>query len=201
MAVHWGIDDGIALVPIAYPEVVNVGPLTYSLCQKPVLGLVMYIATACTFPALFEAEPLPLQQAGMRITREFKAPVSKPYFLQLGFKFPSSSATRSRERAGSRYDDKCLRDYADIPEPQKAGLGRPIPIHVLVREKRTGAVVVDRVFTSLCVTSWSANERQRTVARFELAAGTYVAEIRNMENQAGLEDVLTTMSLVPGNGK
>ncbi|GGX75997.1 hypothetical protein GJV26_17775 [Massilia dura] len=177
------------------------GPLIYSLCQQPVLGLILYISTACAFPPLFDAEPFPLRQAGTTIVRQFKAPVGKPYFLMLHFKFPSSDAVHGSEIAGSGYNANCDRDYADIPEPQRAGLGRPIPVHVLIREKQTGMVTVDKVFTSLCVTSWSANEKSRTVARFELAAGTYIAEIRNMENQAGLDGVTTAVSLVAGQGK
>jgi len=180
-----------------------VGPLIYSLCHKPVLGLMLYITTACAFPPLFHAEPLPLRQAGTTIVKEFEAPVGKPYSLLLVFQFPSPAAIRADEIAGSRYDGNCRRDYSDIPEPQRAGLGRPIPFHVLIREKKTGTVALDRVFNSLCLTSSSGNghEKSRTVARFGLAAGTYVAEIRNMQSQPGLDDVTTTMSLVSGDAK
>jgi hypothetical protein len=179
------------------------GPLTYSLCHKPVIGLVMYITSACAFPPLFYDEAFPLQQAGSHFVKAFDAPVGKAYSLQLGFHFPSAQAMRADAVVGSRYDPNCERPYADIPETQREGLGRPIPIRVLVREKRTGKVTLDRIFDTLCRTS-SASERfkvTRTAARIELAEGSHVVEIWNMASHPGLEYVRTTVSLVPGDGK
>ncbi|MDB5748879.1 MAG: hypothetical protein JWP72_3727 [Massilia sp.] len=174
------------------------GPLTYSLCHKPVLGLAMFVAGACGFPPLFHEEPFPLQQASAGFVKEFEAPVSKPYSLLLVFGFPSANSIRSDEVAGTGDNSNCERDYEDIPEPQRAAVGRPIPVRVSIREKRTGAVEFDSVFNSLCTTSTAAtgNERTRTVARFPLTAGKYIIEIRNMASQAGLDDVKTTVSLV-----
>ena len=119
-------------------------PLTYSLCQKPVIGLIMFASGLCVFPPLFQDESLPLQQAGASLVKEFKVPVSKPYFLEISFEFPSVASIRSDEVAGERYDANCERDYADIPLAQRTGLGRPIPIHVLVREKLSGNVTMAR---------------------------------------------------------
>jgi hypothetical protein len=68
------------------------GPLTYSLCHKPVLGLAMFVAGACGFPPLFHEEPFPLQQASAGFVKEFEAPVSKPYSLLLVFGFPSANS-------------------------------------------------------------------------------------------------------------
>ena len=85
------------------------------------------------------------------------------------------------------------------------GLGRPIPIHVLIREKQTGTVTIDRVFNTLCMTSSGPSgpgfTKTRTAARIQLAAGTYIAEIRNVESQANLDEVRTTVALVPGDAK
>lgn len=61
------------------------GPIAYSLCHKPVLGLVMYLASACAFPPLVDQQALPLQQADARVVTQFEAPVGKTYFLQLNF--------------------------------------------------------------------------------------------------------------------
>jgi len=179
------------------------GPLTYSLCKKPVLGLIMYVTSACAFPPLFWAEPLPLQQASASFVKEFDAPVSKLYFLLLHFQFASTVSSQTDEVVGSLYNGNCNRDYADIPESQRAGLGRKIPIHVLIREQETGTIIIDRVFNSLCKTSAAASglEKTRTVGQIYLATGKYVAEIHNLASQAGLDDVKTTVSLVSGNGK
>jgi hypothetical protein len=115
----------------------------------------------------------------------------------------SAGAIRNDEVVGSRYNSNCERDYTEIPEPQRLGLGRPIPIHVLVRDKKTGAVTMDRVFNTLCKTSAAASglEKTRTVGRFHIPAGEYIAEIRNMASQAGLDEVTTTVSLVSGDRK
>lgn len=180
------------------------GPLTYTLCKKPVLGLVLFVANACGFPPLFHEEPFALQEAGARLVKEFEAPVSKPYSLNLNFHFPTAAASRADEVVGDRHDASCDRDYATISIAQRMGLGRPIPVHVLVREKDTGAVAVDQVFDTLCITSQGGGPgftKTRTAARFPLAAGSYVIELQSMEAQAGLDGVTTTASLVSGDHK
>jgi hypothetical protein len=177
--------------------------LIYALCQKPVLGMTMFLATACAFPPLFEDVPLPLQQADAVVVKEFEAPVGKPYFLEIGFEFRSAASMVADEVVGSSHDDNCLRDYAEIPLSQRAALGKPIPVHVLIREKPTGKVVIDKVFNSLCLNSSSAAgfKKFRTVGRLHLEKGKYIAEIHNMVAQTGLDDVKTTVSLVAEHGK
>ena len=177
------------------------GPLMYSLCQKPVLGLVLYVTTACAFPALFRDAALPLQQADARVVREFEAPVSKSYSLIMNFDFPSREALARDEVVGSSYHAQCDGNRTEIPLLHRAQLGRPIPIHVLIRDKRTGAVVVDRVFDTWCKTSAGGLGKTRTAGRFALAAGEYVADIRNLASQPGLDGVKTTVALVTGGAK
>lgn len=179
------------------------GPIAYFLCQKPAVGIVMFVTGACAFPPLFSHAPLALQQAGTVVVKEIEVPVGKPYFMGVNFEFPSAEAIRVDEVVGVRHDANCERDYADIPESQKSGLGRPIPLHVVIRDKRTGIVATDKVFESLCLSSFSARgfEKTRTAGSVELAAGSYIVEIRNMASQAGLEAVKTSVSLVAGHGK
>jgi len=182
----------------------RMNPLIYSLCQKPVLGLVMFVTSTCAFPPLFHDAPLPLQQAGARLVEEVEAPVGKPYLLELGFSFPSAASLAADEVVGSRYDKVCLGNAEDIPAPQESGLGRPIPIHVEVREQRCGVLVIDKTFHSLCVTSFgghTAYTKTRTAGRLDLPAGRYRIAVRNLEAQAGLDGVRTTVSLVAGHGK
>jgi hypothetical protein len=180
------------------------GPVTYALCKKPVLGLLLFVASACGFPPLFDEAPFPLQEAGARLVKEFEAPVSKRYSLNLNFHFPTAAAIRADAVVGERHDASCDRDYATISIAQRMGLGRPIPVHVLVRDKQTGAVAVDQVFDTLCLSSLGGSpgfSKTWTAARFELAAGTYVIELESMAKQAGLDGVRTTVSLVSGDRK
>ncbi|VXC05906.1 DUF5625 family protein [Massilia sp. 9I] len=178
-------------------------PLTYSLCHKPVIGMLLFVASACAFPPLLDEAPFALQQAGARLVQDVEAPVGKTYSLNLNFRFRSAAAIRADELVGSSYNAYCGRDYADIPPVPRQDLGRPIPIHVLVRERRTGAVVLDQVFQTLCITSQggSGYAKTRTAARVALGAGKYTLEVRSLEDQPGLAGVTTTVSLVSGDGK
>lgn len=179
------------------------GPIAYSLCQKPVIGLVMFITSACAFPALFMDQPLSLQQAGPPLVTDFKVPVSKSYLVDLAFEFPSAAAYRADQLVGTNYTADCERDYADIPAVRRQELGRSIPIRVVIREKKTRTVVVDQVFNSLCMNSAEAAgyKKHRSAGRVELVQGAYVAEISNLVVQPGLDGVKTTVSLVSGHGK
>ena len=178
-------------------------PLTYSLCHKPVIGLAMFVASACAFPPLFQDEAFALRQADAQMHKEFEAPIAKPYSLTLQFRFPTAAASLADEVVGSRHDAACTRPYATISLAQREGLGRPISIHVLVREKETGKVALDQVFETLCITSRGGRgfTKTRTVARFPLAAGSYTIALRSLENHSSLDDVETTVSLVSGDRK
>ncbi|MCC2957845.1 DUF5625 family protein [Massilia sp. IC2-477] len=169
------------------------GPITYALCKKPVIGLVLFASSACAFPPLFHDEALPLQQAQAGFVKEFRAPVSKTYFLELRFHFPTAQAKDDDMVVGSRHEVDCKRDGAE-----QAGAGRPIPIHVLVREKRSGTLMLDKVVDTLCISDGTSLVKQRRAARLELARGDYIAEIRNLESQSGLDGVRTTVSLFSG---
>lgn len=169
------------------------GPITYTLCQKPVIGIVLFASSACAFPPLFHDEALPLQQAQASFVREFEAPVGKTYFLDLRFHFPTAQAREADTVVGSRHEVDCQRDGR-----QQAGAGRPIPIQVLIREQRSGKLVLNSVADTLCMSDGTSLVKQRRVARLELARGTYIAEIRNLESQPWLDGVKTTVSLFSG---
>ena len=169
------------------------GPITYALCKKPLIGIVLFASSACAFPPLFHDEALPLQQAQASFVKEFEAPVSKTYFLQLRFHFPTVQAKEANTVVGSRHEVHCKRDGT-----QQAGVGSPIPIQVLIREQRSGKVMLDRVADTLCISDGTSLVKERRLARLELARGKYIAEIRNLESQAGLDGVKTTVSLFSG---
>lgn len=177
------------------------GPIAYSLCQKPVLGLAMYLASACAFPPLFDGEALPLQQADARLVKEFKAPVGKSYFLALNFHDAEASGMRTDDIVGSHPYQDCGHDYAEIPPARRADMGPPIPLHIVVREKSTGKVWIDQVSNVQCSVSWGAQTVTRTAARIALPAGLYVMELRNLQSQPWVRRVRTTVSLGPGHMK
>jgi hypothetical protein len=180
------------------------GPITYSLCQKPVIGLVMFATTLCAFPPLISDLPLSLAESGTVATKAFTVPVDKSYFFDVNFEFPSADAFLHDSTVGTRFDANCRLPYHDIPIQKRDGLGRPIAFHVLIRRRSDRAVVIDRTFESLCLYArggpkWTV--KTRTIGRVELTRGQYIAEIENLEAQPGLAGVKASVSLVAGHGK
>ena len=63
------------------------GPIAYSLCQKPVIGHAMWITGLCAFwPPIPDTE-ISIQDTGLALNKEFSAPVTKSYLLTLRFVF------------------------------------------------------------------------------------------------------------------
>lgn len=176
-------------------------PLVYSLCQKPVIGAAMWISSLCAFPPLFQDQALPLATAGATVVTEFTVSIDKRYPLVMHFDFPSVAARLDDTVVGSTYNDDCRRDYTAVPLARRENLGRPMPIHVVVRHKGSGVVAIDEVFDTLCLTSHAGSRKTRTAGMLALAPGSYVFEARNVAAQPGLEGVKTSIALVAGQGK
>lgn len=179
------------------------GPTTYTLCQKPVIGVIMWITTLCSFPPLFKDAPIDLDKAGASISTTFTVPVRKSYPLEINFEFPTVEARLNDNIVGSRYDENCQggTQYIDIPVSKRVGLGRPIPFRVVIRKESNKAVIVDRIFESLCVASHVGNKKSRTIGWLDLTEGSYLGEVISLESQSKLEGVKTTISLIAGYGK
>jgi hypothetical protein len=73
------------------------GPITYSLCHKEVIGLAMWITGLCAFPPLIPATEILIRDSGLVLSREFNAPVDTSYLLSLRFVFPSTE-TRIKDK-------------------------------------------------------------------------------------------------------
>lgn len=181
------------------------GPTTYALCQKPVIGLLMYVSSLCAFPPLVKHAPLPLASAQSSASAAFTVQVEKTYTIVLAFAFPDAAALRRDEIVGSRYDSHCGPDvkYDQIPLAQRAGLGRPIPLHVVVRRASDRAVVMDQEMTSLCKvsTQFEPPIASRQIGQIALGRGDYVIDVTNLQAQDGLEGVKTSFSVIAGFGK
>ncbi|XZG71565.1 DUF5625 family protein [Chitinibacteraceae bacterium HSL-7] len=163
----------------------------------------MWIAGLCAFPPLFSGQPIDLGSAGAVVKTSFEVPVEKSYPLAMTFEFASVEARLNDQIVGERYSEHCQGDvqYSAIPEQQRKGLGQPIPFRVVIRKAADHAIVLDRTFVSLCVTSHGQNAKTRTIGWLPLATGHYVAEVTNLEGQSGLPGVKTALSLYGGQGK
>ncbi|MCX5876997.1 MAG: DUF5625 family protein [Deltaproteobacteria bacterium] len=179
-------------------------PTTYSLCQKPIIGALMWITSLCAFPPLFSGEPIDLTVGGSVMTTPFHVPVEKSYPLEVTFEFPSLEARLNDQIVGDRYSKECSGNvrYEQIPEIRRTGLGRPIPFRIVVLKASDHSVVLDQAVVSLCTTSHDGKKgKTRKIGRLPLPIGDYIAEITNLEKQSGLTDVKTTISLYGGEGK
>jgi hypothetical protein len=180
------------------------GPITYALCKKPVIGIAMFIASLCAFPPLVHHVPVYLEAQGDAVSGTFTVPVEKSYELDLVFEFPSREAMTEDQVAGKNYDEYCehvpLNETEWIPGNVR---GRPIPLQVLVRDEADGRIVVDRIFNTLCIYSHGATtfDKWRKIGRVTLPIGEYSFELKNLKAQAGLIGVHTYVSLIAGHGK
>ena len=179
------------------------GPTTYSLCQKPVIGIMMWVTSLCAFPPLFSDVPIKLAVTNATATSTFTAPVDKIYPLDITFEFPSVEARINDQIVGDRYIETCIGNvrYDEMPEVQKKGIGRPIPFKVVVLKAADRSIVINQTFESKCITSHNGTEKIRTIGWLRLPVGDYVAEVTNLQAQSDLSNVTTTISLDGGSGK
>ncbi|TAN47505.1 MAG: hypothetical protein EPN21_17510 [Methylococcaceae bacterium] len=163
----------------------------------------MWMLFLCVFPPLFSGEMIDLNIGDATMKTSFHVPVEKIYPLDITFEFPSVEARLSDQIVGDRYNEDCNGDirYEEIPEIRRTGLGRPIPFRIVVRKKADESIVLDRTIVSLCITSHGGKDKVRTIGYLPLAIGDYVAEVMNLEKQAGLAGVKTTIGLYGGHGK
>jgi Domain of unknown function (DUF5625) len=183
-------------------------PIIFSLCYKPVIGIVMIVLFLCGAPRLFSDEPIDLTIGGSSFTRSVTAPIDMTYALVLTFEFPSVEARLHDQIAGSTYANLCMGlvshdtpeferiRYEDIPDMQRRVLGLPIPFKVVVQKATDGSVMVDHTFQSLCITSIDGRKKkQRDIAWLQLPIGDYTVKVTNLQAQSDLPNVHTTISL------
>lgn len=180
------------------------GPITYSLCQKPIIGLALWAASLCAVSPPFSGVPIDLAHSGTRMTKSFRVPVAKQYLLARTFQIASVEARLADQAVGDRFDRNCegkIR-YEDIPERERIGLGRPIPFRVVVRRAADRSVLVDETFVSLCLVSHDGHgAKTRTIGWLALPVGDYMAEVTNLQAQPALAAVGASISLYSGQGK
>lgn len=183
------------------------GPLTYALCQKSVIGLGMLATGLCAFPPLIPDTPLPLAGAAPSVTVAFTVPVDKSYEFDLRFTPQSKEDLQRIGRvAGTHYDGEYCEgktSYEEIPLARREGLGQPIPVRVVLRRQPDGTLVADQTFTSLCRFAAGGADMAvlRKIGRVELVRGDYSAEVSSPGAVPELEGIKTSFLLVSGGRK
>lgn len=180
------------------------GPITYSLCHKPVIGLAMWITGLCTFwPPIPDTE-ISIRDSGLVLNKEFSAPVAKSYLFTLRFVFPSTEARLKDKLVGQRYvGGYCTggTEYEDVPLPDRSGLGLPIPLKVIVRTEPGGIPVAEQTFHSLCTTGHMTTDKIRDIGRLHLNEGTYRVEVYNLQPQPAFDGIAIRIRLGSGDAK
>lgn len=169
--------------------------LAYTVCEKPVIGLVLWLASMCVRVPLAGPLPLELGTAGTRIEATFKAPAERKFALSVEFKFPEAARATVNRIVGQNYSSDCEIGLENVPEERRVWLGRPIPFHVVVRDMATGAVLRDETIASVCRTSHGTNSVTRQITLLDLKPGAYALAVTNLEAQPGLEAVKTVILL------
>jgi hypothetical protein len=176
-------------------------PRRYALCQKPVLGLLMWITTLCAFPPLLEVPAPDLAQADSEVSHEFAVPVELSYGFELAFEFDNPDAYARDSVIGSRPDPRCWTPGAPAPA-NPAEHGREIPMRVRVLRLPDRQPVHDEVHRLPCLTSHQPPRRKvRLLAAVPLAPGRYLATVGNLQAQTGLEGVSVQLQVSPPRGK
>ena len=178
-------------------------PTLYALCQKTVLGPILWISGQCAFPPLLPESPISLQAPGLILTKEFEAPVSKNYFLSFHVQFPSVEQRLNDTLIGSRFDVPCYGDDAkrafDFPAERQSDLGRPVKLHVKVLRLPKETVAWEADIASLCRAGHDLKAKKlQVLAVAHLAQGKYRIDVKNMEARPDLAAFGTSLTLHSG---
>lgn len=161
--------------------------LTYSLCQKPVLGLVMYLSSLCVFPPPLENVPLPLDRPGGIAEGEFEAPATTAYSIELVFKYSEKEFAATNGVVGSGQAATCKDKYSSLESIRIpdgfSGIATPLEISI----RTPNGTSVEHFFVSgACGAAWWAKgEIGRILATVDLPRGNY----RLTAKYAGLKEI------------
>jgi Domain of unknown function (DUF5625) len=182
------------------------GPIAYSLCQKPILGVAMWLASACAIPPLFAEVPINLVVPETKVTVTFNAPAELKYFLGLSFEFESDEdrfcgtiVSGSVENCYGNTDS----NEKPLSEVRKHPLGGlPIPFKVVIHRASDKSIVTEKKF--IFSGEWAHDgkiKEDKVIGELALKSGAYTAEITNLAARSGFENVKTKLFLRAGGGK
>jgi hypothetical protein len=178
-------------------------PTLYALCQKPVIGAVLWISTLCSFPPLLETAPISVGTSGTVLSARFEAPVSKAYFLSAIFTFPSTDARIKDTLIGSQSGEPCYgkagKQYDDFPEASRPSLGRPLRLRITVKNLSTNSTAYEQNVASVCQAGHNgASIKTQVLALIELQEGTFTIEVKNLESRPDLDALRPVLTIHPG---
>lgn len=181
-------------------------PTLFALCQKQVLGPVLWITSLCVFPPPLPETPISVSAPGQVLSAQFEVPVSKGYFFSLTVQYPSVQARLNDSLIGAKYDVPCYgkdaKTVEDFSKDRREDLGKPIKLHVTVKQLPDGTVVYDKDIASICRAGHDlATKKLQVLALAQLAEGKYSVEVKNLEARPDLAGLTTSFTIHSGGNK
>ena len=130
--------------------------IIYNLCQKPVVGVALWISTLCGTSPIIDSQPVNLQASGLILEKEFNIPIETQAKYNL-----SLSANPRSSIIGSNYSEICWRaalgedireELKNMPQTNREELGNIIPFHVIIKSTKSNNTILDKTFYSICTT-------------------------------------------------
>jgi hypothetical protein len=183
----------------------HLNPTLYALCQKPVIGVALWLSTLCAFPPLLQETPIAVSTPGSVLSTRFAARVAKAYFLSATFTFPSTQDRINDTVVGSRLDTPCYGPRAkrldDFPVASRGQLGRPLRLKVTIKKEPSGSIVYSQDIASICRAGHNGAEKKTQVmSLIELAEGDYSMEVTNLEPRPDLAALRPSLVIHTGGG-
>ena len=175
------------------------GPITYALCQKPVIGLMMWATSLCQFPPLISNTPFSVTEINNTVIKSFEVPVDKRYTLKMDFDFVSRDAYKADLNIGTRSHQHCFDEtpYQEIPRSERKGLGQPLDFKLTIKDKNQ-KVVIKKSFSSLCISSYRPPIKRRTLTHVNLTEGSYTLELTTLSKYENFQEVNSSLILDAG---
>ena len=180
------------------------GPTTYALCQKPVIGILLWIANMCVSSTLIDGLPISFATVQTVSSKPFKVRVDEVYGFGMQFEFDSVEKRIADKLTGTGFDKTCR--SSELISENSAELqevhGVVIPLKIVIRKIGSNVIVTDEIFNSRCTFGSSEKTKYRGVRGVRLERGEYIAEITNLQTVADFDEIKTSISLtgpyVPG---
>lgn len=159
--------------------------ITFTLCGKPILGTVMWLASLCANNQLLDQTAVDLTKQGDVMRKEVVVPMDDRYRLTASFHFPDRPAYEAPGAAGdvaqaSHPACKDGQEYEALAEVQKRALGAQIVVRVSVADG-SGNRVVQQTYSSRCVQGWGHLSKTRGLGWLDLKKGRYVVTVENLQ--------------------
>ena len=183
------------------------GPITYSVCHKSIVGLLLTLTPLCDFPPLVSQKPVSLQAPQIILSETFYVPVDDlGYFLFIKHRFGSTEERLADRLVGAEYGVPCYsrdaKSYDQYPEDQRKRLGKPILLHATIRKVPSGELMLDKDFRSICPAGHDLKAtKSQIIGLIWLNRGEYSMTVINKEARPDFANIHSSLLLSGGNAK